>query len=112
MDYTASALKIKAIYLEFIPNAFARVLCHNVRMIITDVAYDLTVGVVGAIIGAFLIGLATRRRTRNLRGQIVISQRDLAGLKLENNRLLETIKNRENEILELQKKILGLTRKK
>lgn len=81
-------------------------------MIITDVAYDLTVGVIGALIGAFIIGLATRRHTRNLRGQIVISQRDLADLKLENNRLLETIRNRETEILQLQKKILSTRKKK
>ncbi len=81
-------------------------------MIITDIAYDLTVGVTGAIIGAFLIGLISRRRARHLRGQIVLSQRDLSTLKLENNRLLETIKNRETQILQLQKRILKLSQKK
>ncbi len=93
------------------PSANALALFYNCLMIITDIAYDLTVGVVGAIIGAFIIGLATRRRTRNLRGQIVIGQRDLEGLRLENNRLLETIKNRETQILELQKKILKQDKK-
>ncbi len=81
--------------------------CYHVGMFIADVAYDLTVGVIGAVIGAFVIGFISRRVTRRLRGQIVINERDLDGLRLENNKLLMTIKERENQILELQKKILN-----
>ncbi len=75
-------------------------------MIVTDVLYDLTIGIVGAVAGAFVVGLLGRIKTRRLSRQIIISQRDLDSVRLENNRLLETIKTRENEILELQKKIL------
>ncbi len=82
------------------------------HMVLVDVAYDLTVGVVGALIGALIIALAGRKKTRRLRGQIVVNERDLADVRLENNRLLETIRNRETEILQLQKKILNNRRKK
>lgn len=75
-------------------------------MIITDVLYDLSVGVVGAVLGAFIMLLFGRKKTRRLSNEIVLNHQDLENLRLENNRLIETIKDRENEILELQKKIL------
>lgn len=77
-----------------------------VIMIITDVLYDLTIGVTGAIIGAFIVGMLSRKKTRRLSNQIVLGQRDLESLRLENNRLIETIKNREDKILKLQQRIL------
>ncbi len=77
-----------------------------VIMIITDVLYDLTIGVTGAIIGAFIVGMLSRKKTRRLSNQIVLGQKDLESLRLENNRLIETIKNREDKILKLQQRIL------
>lgn len=77
-----------------------------VIMIITDVLYDLTIGVTGAIIGAFVVGMLSRKKTRRLSNQIVLGQKDLESLRLENNRLIETIKNREDKILKLQQRIL------
>lgn len=75
-------------------------------MVITDVLYDLTVGVAGAIIGAVIMLIFTSKKNRRLTDEIVLNRRDLENLRLENNRLIETIKDRENQILELQEKIL------
>ena len=75
-------------------------------MVITDVLYDLTVGVAGAVIGALIMLVFTRKKNRRLSDEIILNRRDLEKLRLENNRLIETIKDRENQILELQEKIL------
>lgn len=75
-------------------------------MVITDVLYDLTVGIVCAITGALIMLAFTRKKTRMLSNEIVVHRKDIESLRLENNRLIETIKNREMQILELQKKIL------
>ena len=75
-------------------------------MVITDVLYDLTVGVAGAVIGALIMLMLTSKKNRRLTDEIVLNRRDLENLRLENNRLIETIKDRENQILELQEKIL------
>ncbi len=75
-------------------------------MVITDVLYDLTVGVAGAVIGALIMLMFHRQKTRRLSNEILVNRQDLEKLRLENNRLIETIKNRETKILELQQKIL------
>ena len=75
-------------------------------MVITDVLYDLTVGVAGAVIGALIMLMFTSKKNRRLTDEIVLNRRDLENLRLENNRLIETIKDRENQILALQEKIL------
>ena len=75
-------------------------------MVITDVLYDLTVGVAGAVLGALIMLMFTSKKNRRLTDEIVLNRRDLENLRLENNRLIETIKDRENQILELQEKIL------
>lgn len=75
-------------------------------MVITDILYDLTVGVAGAVIGALIMLMFHRQKTRRLSNEILVNRQDLEKLRLENNRLIETIKNRETKILELQQKIL------
>lgn len=80
---------------------------YNKRMVITDVIYDLTVGVLGAVLGALIMLMFGRKKTKRLSNEIVLSRKDLENLRLENNRLIETIKDRENQILDLQKKILN-----
>lgn len=75
-------------------------------MVITDFLYDFSVGIACALIGALISILLSRRKTRRLTSEIVLRRHDLDALRLENNRLLETIKKRETQILELQKKIL------
>ncbi len=80
---------------------------YNNRMVITDVIYDLTVGVLGAVLGALIMLMFGRKKTKRLSNEIVLSRKDLENLRLENNHLIETIKDRENQILDLQKKILN-----
>ena len=75
-------------------------------MVITDVLYDLTVGTSGAVMGALIMLLFNTRKTRRMANEIILRRHDLEDLRLENNRLILTIKDRENEILKLQKKIL------
>ncbi len=75
-------------------------------MVITDVLYDLTVGVAGALLGALIMLMFTSKKNRRLSDEIMVNRRDLEKLRLENNRLIETIKDRENQILDLQKQIL------
>lgn len=72
----------------------------------TDFLYDFSVGIACALIGALISILLSRRKTRRLTSEIVLRRHDLDALRLENNRLLEIIKKRETQILELQKKIL------
>lgn len=88
------------------PDEICRVMRHILFMVITDVLYDLTVGVAGAVIGALIMLVFTRKKNRRLSDEIILNRRDLEKLRLENNRLIETIKDRENQILELQEKIL------
>ena len=76
-------------------------------MVITDVLYDLTVGVAGAVIGALIMLVLTRKKNRHLSDEIILNRRDIETLRLENNRLIETIKDRENQILQLHEKILN-----
>lgn len=73
-------------------------------MVITDVLYDLTVGVAGAVMGALIMLMFNRNKNRRLSDEIMVNRQDLEKLRLENNRLIETIKDRENQILDLQKK--------
>lgn len=47
-----------------------------------------------------------QKKTQRLSNEIVVHRKDIEDLRLENNRLIETIKDRENKILELQEKIL------
>lgn len=75
-------------------------------MVITDVLYDLTVGVTGALLGALIMLFFNRKTNLRLSNEIIVNRRDLENLRLENNRLIETIKVRENQILNLQKQIL------
>lgn len=75
-------------------------------MVITDVLYDLTVGTSGAVMGALIMLLFNTHKTRRMANEIILRRHDLEDLRLENNRLISTIKDHENEILKLQKKIL------
>ena len=76
-------------------------------MVITDVLYDLTVGVAGAVIGALIMLVFNRKKTRRLSNEILVNRHDLEKLRLENNKLIETIKDRETQILKLQRNILN-----
>ncbi len=81
-------------------------------MVITDVLYDLTVGITCAVSGAFIMLLFNRKKNKRLSDEIVLHKQDLENLRLENNRLLEIIKDKENKILRLEEKMLNKKTKK
>lgn len=81
-------------------------------MVITDVLYDLTVGITCAVSGAFIMLLFNRKKNKRLSDEIVLHKKDLENLRLENNRLLEIIKEKENKILGLEEKVLNKKTKK
>lgn len=81
-------------------------------MVITDVLYDLTVGITCAVSGAFIMLLFNRKKNKRLSDEIVLHKKDLETLRLENNRLLEIIKEKENKILGLEEKVLNKKTKK
>ncbi len=61
-------------------------------MAITDVLYDLVSGTAGAVMGALVMTLLNLRKNKKLR--------------LENKKLLDVIKDKENQILVLEQKIV------
>lgn len=81
-------------------------------MVITDVLYDLTVGITCAVSGAFIMLLFNRKKNKRLSDEIVMHKQDLENLRLENNKLLEIIKDKENKILRLEEKMLNKKTKK
>ncbi len=76
-------------------------------MVITDVLYDLTVGITCAVSGALIMLLFNRKKTKRLSDEIVLHRKDIERLSLENDKLIETIKNKENQILSLEEKMLS-----
>ena len=58
------------------------------------------------MIGALIMLAFNRKKTRRLSNEILVNRHDLEKLRLENNKLIETIKDRETQILKLQRKIL------
>lgn len=75
-------------------------------MAIIDVLYDLTSGTAGAVMGALVMSFFNSRKNKRLNAEIGLHKKDIENLRLENNRLLEVIKDKENQILVTQKKIL------
>lgn len=66
-------------------------------MAITDVLYDLVSGTAGAVMGALVMTLLNLRKNKKLR--------------LENKKLLDVIKDKENQILTLERKIVKKAKK-
>lgn len=76
-------------------------------MAITDIVYDIVSGVLGTLFGAAVTLLATARRTRRTNDLLITTQQKVDALSDENIRLIGTLRERENRILELEKKILN-----
>lgn len=76
-------------------------------MIITDVLYDLTVGITCAVSGALIMLVFNRKKNKRLSDEIVLRRKDIDSLRLENNKLIETIQEKENKILVLEEKVLA-----
>ena len=75
---------------------------------ILDTLTDLLSASSGALVGAIVTGLFNRGRNRQLSDQVMASQQELEKQQLENERLLDLIKEKENFILELEERILDV----
>ena len=64
-------------------------------MALIDTLYDLISATSGALAGAIVTGLFNRGRHRQLSQQVLDSQQALERQQLENERLIETIKDKE-----------------
>lgn len=80
-------------------------------MTVADVLYDLVSGTMGAVLGALVTMSFNFNKNKRLRAEIVLRKKDLDAVRLENNKLLGIIKDKENQILELEKKIIKKTKK-
>lgn len=80
-------------------------------MVMIDVLYDVISGVLGTVFGVFVTLWATRGRTRRTEDMLRSTQIKLDALADENLRLISTLRDKENTILELEKKILAAEKK-
>ena len=81
-------------------------------MVITDVLYDLTVGIICAVSGALIMLAFNRKKNKRLSDEIVLHRKDIESLRLENDKLIKTIQDKENKILSLEEKALKKKTKK
>lgn len=81
-------------------------------MEITDVLYDLTVGIIGAVSGGLIMLAFNRKKNKRLSDEIVLHRKDIESLRLENDKLIKTIQDKENKILSLEEKALKKKTKK
>jgi len=81
---------------------------HNGRMAtpLVETLSDLLSASSGALVGALVTGLFNRGKHRQLSNQVEVGRRELDKIKLENDKLLELIRDREKTIMEMQMKIL------
>ena len=89
------------------PSAIFWLLAYGVSMVLIDTLFDLLSASTGAIIGALVTSLMNRSRNRKMAGQLVVSQQALDKIKLENQDLLNQIREKENLLLQMQVQILG-----
>ena len=75
-------------------------------MVMMDVIYDVVSGVIGTVFGVCLTLLATSGRTRRTNDMLTATQRKLDALADENLRLITALRDKENQILEMEEKIL------
>ena len=76
-------------------------------MAILDTLFDVLSASIGATIGAVFAFFLNKKRNRKMANQVVLGRQELEKIKLENEKLLETIREKENLILKMQVEILG-----
>lgn len=74
--------------------------------------YDIISGAIGAASGALVTAIANRQKNQSLRDKIVVSEREFNKIRLENDRLLKLIEQRENQILDMERNIADNSRKR
>ncbi|MCM1293949.1 MAG: hypothetical protein NC311_00090 [Muribaculaceae bacterium] len=70
--------------------------------------YDIISGAIGAASGALVTALANRQKNQSLRDKVVVSTRELDKIRLENDKLLRLIEDRETQILEMERTIADM----
>ncbi|MBR3930256.1 MAG: hypothetical protein IKJ62_01610 [Alphaproteobacteria bacterium] len=76
-------------------------------MALIETLFDLLSASAGAILGALFAFFLNRNRRKQMTKQLIVSKSELEKIKLENEKLLEQIKEKENLILKMQVQILG-----
>lgn len=76
-------------------------------MVLIETLFDLLSASAGAILGALFAFFLNRNRRKQMTKQLIVSKSELEKIKLENEKLLEQIKEKENLILKMQVQILG-----
>ncbi len=76
-------------------------------MAILDTLFDVLSASIGAILGAVFAFFLNKKRNKKMANQVVFGRQELEKIKLENKRLLEAIREKENLILKMQVEILG-----
>ena len=76
-------------------------------MVILETLFDVLSASIGAILGAIFAFFLNKKRNRKMANQVVFGRQELEKIKLENEKLLETIREKENLILKMQVEILG-----
>ena len=76
-------------------------------MVILDTLFDVLSASVGAIMGAVFAFYLNKKRNKKMANQVVLGRQELEKIKLENQSLLDTIREKENLILKMQVEILG-----
>ena len=76
-------------------------------MVLIDTLFDLLSASAGAILGALFAFFLNRNRRKQMTKQLIVSKSELEKIKLENEKLLGQIKEKENLILKMQVQILG-----
>lgn len=77
-------------------------------MPLIDTLFDLISAASGALVGAVVTSLFNRGRRRQMSDQIVLGRRALEKVQLENDRLLDVIRDKENLIQQNQKTIMQM----
>ena len=76
-------------------------------MVLIETLFDLLSASAGAILGALFAFFLNRNRRKQMAKQLIVSKSELEKIKLENEKLLKQIKEKENLILKMQVQILG-----
>ena len=76
-------------------------------MAILETLFDVISASIGAILGAVFAFFLNKKRNKKMANQVVFGRQELEKIKLENQKLLETIREKENLILKMQVEILG-----
>lgn len=77
-----------------------------------DTLYDVISGIGGTLFGITITTLLNWKRNRRLTDMLRLNNQEMNALRLENEKLIGTVREKENLILELEKRILNTEKTK